>query len=184
MSRTGQARRASCYRRWALRVGMLAATAAVGGFALLPRTSTGADYTVTHIVDNNSAGSLRSANAAGGGTPFEIDLALTPSDVITLGNKLEQINVDIIINGHGATIDGVGSHQIFFVAADNVTIKNFTLTEGNSIGPTQVDAGRLAINGSVTSNVTINNGGTGNYDAQTNANQVFHVGSAHVQYVW
>ena len=25
---------------------------------------------------------------------------------------------------------------------------------------------------------------TGNYDAQVNANQTFHVGSANVQYVW
>lgn len=107
----------------------MATTAAVGGFAIMPRASSGASLLVTHTGDSG-AGSLRDAiaqaNAAGAGN-HTITLNLTPSDTITLTDELERIEVNIAINGNGATLDANNQHRLFFIAGGNVSISNFTL---------------------------------------------------------
>ena len=140
MSRTLPARRATSLRRWTLRVGLLAATAVVGGFALAPRVAPGADFTVTHTGDSG-AGSLRDAieqaNLAGAGNhTITFDGGLPSNSLLQLGSQLEHINVNIVIDGGGHTLSGHNNHQIFFVALGNVMIKNFRLTAGNSVGGT------------------------------------------------
>jgi uncharacterized protein with beta-barrel porin domain len=125
-------RRVRFFRRWSLRAGLLAAVSAVAGFALLPRTSAGSTFLVSNTLDSG-AGSLRQAiedaNNAGAGN-HTITLNLTPSDIITLTNELDNIKVNVIINGNGSTIDANNQHRIFFVETGNVTIKNFTLKQG------------------------------------------------------
>lgn len=121
-------------------MGLMAATAAVGGFVLLPRVSHGNDYVVTHTGDAG-AGSLRDAieqaNLAGAGNhTISFDSGLPANSLLQLASQLEHINVNIVIDGGGHTLSGHQNHQIFFVGLGNVTIKNFTLAEGNSVGGT------------------------------------------------
>jgi fibronectin-binding autotransporter adhesin len=102
-------------------------------------------FTVNSNADDGSPGTLRwaigQANAAGAGTQT-ISIQLAGGQSITLGSDLPILNNasgTIAIENPGAqivTIDGQDSHQVFFVAAGNVSISDLAIINGASQGGT------------------------------------------------
>lgn len=97
------------------------------------------DFAVTSTADDGTPGTMRWAieqlNAAGAGNhsitldPTVASIALTSS----LPN-IDATGMTVVINGHGATLDGNDTHRLIFVAAGNVTLQNFNLVDGLAQG--------------------------------------------------
>ncbi len=89
------------------------------------------------------------------------------TDDVTLADFLPEVTSPIIIEGQGHTISGAQEYQIFSVHYGDLTLKNLTLTKGQSTsvwtdfigGAIAVNAGKLTLVDCVVQNNIANHGG-------------------------
>jgi len=152
--------------------------------------------TVASLADSGP-GSLRQrivdANTSPGST---IEFLLPPNSTILLASPLRNITANMTIDGSavsGLNVSGSNQHQVFFVESGNVSISNGLNKVQRAGGD---GGGSFAVQGlDLGRDWALVGGGGGwqlgsgwslltNCDARVNTQQVFHVASGNIQYLW